>query len=361
MNDSTAGGRTLAAVVVAAVLATIWSGSAFARKKLEVRFFAAGHGDSILITTPQGHRILIDAGMGKREWGDHLLKRRVLPYFEKNDIDTLDAFFLTHPHYDHVGDPALLRRKVAYSKVLTNIDGARYLKTRKAKLVRAAKGKPLVIKKLWRGDELRFGKLELEVLHPPRRLAGKTDVSVGEQNNRSLVMRATYGKVRFLLTGDIGYKAERWLLRAQRGKLRADVLKLGHHGKGSTSRRWLDAVKPRYAVATCCDRPYYRLKRSLRRRLAKSRVKLLKTDKHRDVMFRTDGETLEVESGFDFTGLGRRHLGWARRRGLLERDRSKQTERGKKQTKQTEEKKRSVSDGQDGSKKGSSKGTCDER
>ena len=115
-------------------------------------------------------------------------------------------------------------------------------------------------------------------------------------NNRSLVVRATYGKVRFLFAGDLARKGERRMLAAG-VDVQADVLKLGHHGQGSTSKPWLRAVRPRFAVATCCDRPWRkRLSRKLVRRLRRQNVKLFRTDKHRDIEFITDGQRLWVKT-----------------------------------------------------------------
>jgi competence protein ComEC len=301
---------------------------------LHVRFFAAGHGDAVLFRIPGKHNVLVDAGIGRRAWGDHLLKRRAFPYFKKHNIRTLDAFFLTHPHFDHFGDPVLLRKRTAFPVAYTNLDGARFLAHRKTQLERAAT-RPFKIATLWRGDTIRFGKLVFEVLHPPRSEQKKSAPSLWAQNNRSLVMRARYGKIAFLLTGDAGYAAERRLLKAFRAqrvdrkrrtrrkktsRLRAQVLKLGHHGAGSTSARWLQAVKPRYAVATCCFRPQKKeLKPALLRRLARRKIKVFRTDKHQDVEFITDGRKLRVKTHISFTHLGRRHRVWGRKKNLLPR------------------------------------------
>ena len=58
--------------------------------ELRVRFFAAGHGDSILLTTTDGHRVLVDAG--RFVGGDHLVRRRLIPWFKQHHIRKLDAF-----------------------------------------------------------------------------------------------------------------------------------------------------------------------------------------------------------------------------------------------------------------------------
>lgn len=337
-------------------------GSRIGKTRLHVRFFAAGHGDSALFWIPGKHYVLVDAGIGSRVLGDQLLKRRVFPFLKGKGISKLDAFFITHPHFDHVGDPVLLRRRTGFGVVYSNLDGAKYLARRRHVLARSAKG-PLKLKTLWRGDQVRFGKLIFEVLHPTRRERRKTNPSLWDQNNRSLVMRVRFGKVSFLMAGDAGYAAERRILFAYkkrrkrrkrgadsaRGKgmdtkgmetkgkdpknakhrraptvrsglpgLRAQVLKLGHHGTGSTSTAWIRAVRPKYAVATCCFRPQKKeLKPSLLMRLSRYGVKMFRTDKHKDIEFVTDGKTLRYTTHISFKHLGRRHREWGRKKGLL--------------------------------------------
>src|SRR5947209_3700704 len=92
---------------------------------LELRVFDAGYGDSLLVTTPEGHHLLFDAGRGTA--GDDLVQRRLLPYFRERGIRKLDGFFVSHPHWDHYGDPVALRREVPYDALYVNADGAHAL------------------------------------------------------------------------------------------------------------------------------------------------------------------------------------------------------------------------------------------
>ena len=87
----------------------------------------------------------------------------------------------------------------------------------------------------------------LEVLHPP---ADGLPAGVERNaNNGSLVLRLDYGEVSFLLTGDIEVEAERYLVAVSGDGLRADVLKVGHHGsRTSTTQVFLERVGPRSAV-----------------------------------------------------------------------------------------------------------------
>ena len=77
-----------------------------------------------------------------------------------------------------------------------------------------------------RGDRLRFGAVTVDVLWPPP-APGDADLPSG--NNDSIVLRVSFGRRTFLLTGDAEADAERALLAAG-DALRCDVLKVGHHG-----------------------------------------------------------------------------------------------------------------------------------
>jgi competence protein ComEC len=260
-----------------------------------VRFFAAGHGDSILLTTTDGHRVLVDAG--RFIGGDHLVRRRLIPWFKKHHLRKLDAFVVTHPHPDHMGDPVMLRKHVAFNSIHTNLDGAVLLRTLAPGLQKVA-GQPVRLVTLARGDRLQFGRLRLRVLHPSKNAIPPARLTrISAQNDRSLVLRVTYGTVKILLAADLTTRGEPKLL-ATGQPLFAHVLKLGHHGRGSTSDAWLRRVRPRYAIATCGDYMgrMQKVSPKLVTRLKKHRVKLYRTDHHGDVVVITDGRTISVKT-----------------------------------------------------------------
>jgi competence protein ComEC len=83
------------------------------------------------------------------------------------------------------------------------------------------------------------------VLNPPAEPFKGTEDDI---NSNSIVIRATYGKVSFLLCSDIGMEAEQYLA-GTRADLRSDVLKVAHHGsKGSSSDEFLAIVDPASAA-----------------------------------------------------------------------------------------------------------------
>lgn len=69
--------------------------------ELTVRVLDVGpiNGDSILITSPAGKTVLIDAG-------DTSKGKAVVDALKRNNIQQLDYFIATHPHPDHIGGSA---------------------------------------------------------------------------------------------------------------------------------------------------------------------------------------------------------------------------------------------------------------
>lgn len=267
-------------------------------RRFRIRFFSAGHGDSILMRTPGGHAVLVDAGRGSAPLlGDNLARRRLVPFFRAQGVRRLDAFIVSHPHWDHFGDPGALHQALGVTQIHVNVDGKQVLGQALPAFVPGLK---LVL--LHAGRKLRFGKLLLEVLHPAQGATPATPAgarhNVYRTNNRSLVIRATYGRHRFLLTGDLMRSGELRML-ARGGPGRADVLKLGHHGIKSANPAWLRAVRPQFAVASLgakWKKRFDALPNPMRRQLARRRIKLLRTDQDGDVVFISDGKTLTVET-----------------------------------------------------------------
>jgi competence protein ComEC len=128
--------------------------------------------------------------------------------------------------------------------------------------------------------------------------------ALADPNLASVVLAARYGRVRFLLTGDAEEAEERWLVeRAARDAalaewLRADVLKVAHHGSAtSSSAAFLAAVRPRVAlVSVGAGNDYGHPSPDVLARLVGAGAEVLRTDRAGAVVVRTDGSQLEVEA-----------------------------------------------------------------
>lgn len=114
---------------------------------------------------------------------------------------------------------------------------------RVAELAGAA-GIPLL--ELYAGHEMTFGTVGLRVLAPSREVPGS--LAADEANDRSLVLRARTPAGMILFTGDIEAEAQGRIVRG--GDVRADILKVPHHGSRTTTPEFLRAVGPRLALVS---------------------------------------------------------------------------------------------------------------
>ena len=124
-------------------------------------------------------------------------------------------------------------------------------------------------------------------------MAGLTD-----PNEASVVLRLSYGAVRLLLMGDAEAGEEGWLLARYGDSLRADVLKVGHHGSSTSSTApFLDAVRPDVAlVSVGAGNSYHHPSQEVLQALDERGVHLLRTDDDGTIVVSTDGHDLEVRA-----------------------------------------------------------------
>jgi len=130
-----------------------------------------------------------------------------------------------------------------------------------------------------------------EWLHPAPGFTGPRD----PVNDQSLVVRLTWGARRFLFAGDIEAAGEAALL-ASGQDLRADLLKVPHHGsRTSSSAALLSAVQPGWALISCGFENRYRhpSPEVLGRYQG---VTVLRTDRMGTVVVSSDGADLRVEA-----------------------------------------------------------------
>ncbi len=191
--------------------------------RLHVYFLDVGQGDAILVQAPDGRQILVDGGPSPtallNELGD------VLPFWDRS----LDLVVLTHPDGDHITGliPLLDRYRVAQVLDVPQSDTAPEAAPWRERL--AALGIPRTLGQ--RGMRLPVGNLGITVLNPdPTPLTG----TASDDNNNAIVLRLDYDKTSFILTGDAEGDAEADMIAAGQ-PLRADVLKVGHHGSNGAS------------------------------------------------------------------------------------------------------------------------------
>ncbi len=256
---------------------------------LELTAIDVGQGDSILLVSPQGRTLLVDAG-GIPFWMHSELdigEDVVSPYLWSRGIHQLDVMALTHAHADHMGGMAAVLANFHPHELWLGVDSpSPELQT----LLREAKalGIPVILHKA--GDSLEIGGAKVQVLAPPR----DAEARASRPNDESLVIKVSYGATSALLEGDAEKKTEKQV--AQENP-EADLLKVAHHGSAtSTIPELLAAVHPRFAVISVGARNVYgHPRREVLDRLAEAHVLTYRTDMDGAVTFYLDGKTVSSE------------------------------------------------------------------
>ncbi|WP_051273636.1 DNA internalization-related competence protein ComEC/Rec2 [Desulfotruncus alcoholivorax] len=265
---------------------------------MEVHFIDVGQGDSILMRFPGGRAMLVDAG---GVWGDPEKARAVgdntvVPYLRRLGINHLDAVAVTHPHGDHAGGiPAVLQKFKVGALVLTGAPGySEFLANvpEKIKIYRVGSGQTLRLD----------NNVEVYVIGPDLKFETQP-ASEDNLNNTSLVLAVEYGKVSFLLTGDVEAEAQKELI-AGGVRLRTTVLKVPHHGSGLFAPEFFKAAEPDYAVIQVGEHNRFgHPAQATLQALSENGAKIFRTDRDGAVVFETDGEKLNVKTAREGLGI----------------------------------------------------------
>lgn len=244
---------------------------------LKVHFIDVGQADSILIQQ-EDFNMLVDAGNNNDS-------QLVLDYLKENGVKKLDYVVGTHPHEDHIGglDKVIEEfdiEKVYMPKVTTNT------KTFED-VLNAVKKKGLKITSPTPGSEFKLGDAVCTIFGPN----GK---EYEDLNDYSIVIKVTYKDTSFLLTGDAEGICEKEML-SKGFDISADVLKLGHHGSGSsTTKAFLDKVNPKYAIVSAeKGNDYGHPHKSTMDKLKSKEIAVYRTDESGTIVCTSDGKSLK--------------------------------------------------------------------
>ena len=233
--------------------------------KIISHYIDVGQGDASLIELSNGEVMLIDAGIASSS-------QKIIEYIKSLGYDRIDYVIATHPHADHIGGMAevikafdigtiYMPKAVSTSKT--------YVKTGKAGV-----------------SVLQDENLTIDMLAP-------NQDKYSSLNNYSIVLKITYGNTSFLYTGDAEELSEKEIT----GDVKADVLKVGHHGSDSSSSdEFLKRVNPKYAIISVGkDNSYDHPSSSTIHKLEKYTNYIYRTDLNGTITVTSDGENIDVK------------------------------------------------------------------
>ncbi|MFP5022262.1 ComEC/Rec2 family competence protein [Pseudonocardia phyllosphaerae] len=232
-----------------------------------------GQGDGLVLATGvPGEAVLVDTGP---------TDDAVDACLDRLGVRTIALILITHLHSDHVGGVAGAMRGRPTGAVA--VGPVRDPVTELAHLTRTAADAGTRVVGVTRGAVLTWPALRLDVLgpvDPPVSVDGEDGTAV---NDISVVTRARTPAGSVMLTGDIELAAQDALI-ASGQDLRADVLKLPHHGSRKLSPRFVAAVRPRAAVVSVGNgNSYHHPNPGLMDALARSGIAIGRTDRDGDV------------------------------------------------------------------------------
>ncbi|WP_455683556.1 DNA internalization-related competence protein ComEC/Rec2 [Thomasclavelia sp.] len=199
-----------------------------------------GQGDCFLIQQPfnQGN-ILIDTGGLKNK---DLASLTLVPYLRSQGINKLDYVFISHDDYDHCGAYDSLFKQIEIKQTITSYQ-----------------------------EKIELGEIKIEML--------KSGIEAEDNNDKSLIIKATINDLVYLFTGDASSKVEHQLIKNY-PDLKVDVLKVSHHGSATgTSSEFLEAVRPKIALISCgLNNRYGHPNKSVLERLEDYDVKVFRSD-----------------------------------------------------------------------------------
>ncbi len=245
-----------------------------------VKFTDVGQGDSAIIYS-NGYCAVIDMGLPN-------MTAEIHSDLSECNVRQIDVALISHLHSDHLGS----LQKVAENYTVKNLIMPEILQSS----IAAAKNAKTFITtngggfyNAVSGMNFKIGEFEITVL-------GYLDDRKNE-NNRSVFTMAEIDGYKFLFTGDAEQKAENYLLD-QKINIDCDVLKVSHHGSdSSSSKEFLNAVTPDYAVVSVGeDNMYSHPNTSVLKALEQSGAEIYRTDTQGDITFNLTNGDINIET-----------------------------------------------------------------
>jgi competence protein ComEC len=276
---------------------TYWSIRDLFQKKLTVTFIDVGQGDSILVEFPKGKRMLVDGG-GLYDDRFDIGKNVIAPFLWNKKIRKVDTLVLTHPDPDHVKGLNFIASHFSIGQFWESglrADSDSFDRLEQTLLEKGVKRVPLNEA----SSIQEINGVHVSVLNPAASLVNEGSFRGNRgrslTNNGSVVLKLQFGNTAVLLAGDVEKEAEVRML-TQGHAVRADLLKIPHHGSLSSSTvAFLERVKPAYAVLSVARRNVGRLPHpDVLKRYEGLNIRLFRTDRDGAITVTTDGSGMEI-------------------------------------------------------------------
>ena len=239
-------------------------------------FLDVGQGDAILVTTPEGKTILVDAGPSGK----------IVEKLKQRRLSAIDLMVISHHHFDHYGGMDEVIQNFQVRNIL--VTNSSHSTQRFTSLLRLIQQKNIrVLNPDAQGRTLTLGSIAV-IVFPLK------TTYFGNENDNSIGLRVVHGDVSVLLTGDSEPPLLRWWTENISSTLyrNSTVLKVPHHGsKNGLNQEWLQAVNPQVAVISAGrSNRYGHPDSSIVSMLRDAGVPLLRTDKDGTVSIESDGK-----------------------------------------------------------------------
>ena len=249
---------------------------------LSIHILDVGKADAILIEC-DGHVALVDAGTSVHG-------ETVVDYMLRYDMEELDYAIISHPDKDHLGGMEQVLSEMPVNALVRSP----YFEDQYEAVLQTARERSVADRIVRPTEKLPLGEAFLQVLSPLDEYE--------DTNNASLVIRLEYHGFSALFCGDIEKEAERDLVNAYGDLLSAAILKVPHHGsKTSCTKRFLQAVSPRYAVISVGEDNNNLPSEDILKRLDDYCRDVYQTDTDGTVIFAFDGTSLQIRTEHDFS------------------------------------------------------------